>query len=598
MANSVTAPPGAAGSPITAEIIRHSLLAIPNQIDVNITRTAYSPLIYEYKDYAVGIVDPEGRLVAQCQGGIPIFMANALGIAVRDGLRVHGREGIRPGDVFVCNHSSVLGQHLNNVVMYTPVFDEADGESTLVAFMAVLVHWIDVGGSVIGSTSIASTEIYQEGLQFPSVKLWSEGKPSKDLYSIIESNSRFPRMLLGDINAQLSGCLLGRDMIRALVSKYSLAAYRAAVELMWDRSEAAARAAISRIPDGDYEAHTFLDDDGIDLGKKLALDVVVRVAGGEMTVDLSGVAPQVRGSINSGREGGAVTAARIAFKYLVAPGDPPNDGSFRPLHIVIPEGTFLSARPGAAMGMYGTPLPTVIDTITKALGDVMPERAAAGHHGNFGIHNFSGRDPASGELFVNVCSSIGGWGATMGRDGSGPFRTMAHGDTPDLPSETQEALYPMRIDLQNIRTDSGGAGEFRGGFGVEKLVTMLAPCILKLSFDRTGCPPWGIRGGLDGVAPRVLIERPGKPPEEKLKGNFQLVAGDKVRIMTSGGGGYGSPLKREPARVARDLRLGYVSRQAAKDIYGVVVDESGKVLAEQTVALRERMSTHPEAIKA
>ncbi|OGA20789.1 MAG: 5-oxoprolinase [Betaproteobacteria bacterium RIFCSPLOWO2_02_FULL_65_24] len=575
----------AAASPITMEIIRHSLLAIPNQIDVNITRTAYSPLIYEYKDYAVGVVSTEGRLISQCQGGIPIFMANSLGVAVRNGLDLHGRDGIEPGDVLICNHSSVLGQHLNNVVMYSPVF--SGGE--LVAFMAVLVHWIDVGGMVVGSTSISTTEIYQEGLQFPSVKLWSRGKPSKDLYGIIESNTRFPRMLLGDVQAQLSGCLLGRDMIGALIEKYSLAAFRAAVQLMWDRSEAAARAAISRIPDGVYHANTFLDDDGIDIGKRLPLDIVVRVDGDEMTVDLSGVAPQVRGSINSGREGGAVTVARIAFKYLVAPDDPPNDGSFRALHVVAPEGTFLSARPGAAMGLYSSPLPSVIDTVTKALVDAAPERAAAGHHGNFGIHTFAGRDPATGELYVNINSCIGGWGAMLGRDGSGPFKTMAHGDTLDVPFEAQEALYPLRIEGQWFRTDSGGAGEFRGGLGLEKLITALAPCTVKLSWDRSGCPPWGIRGGGEGAPARALIERCGKPPEVRYKGTFQLAAGDKVRVMTSGGGGYGSPLEREPARVVRDVQLGYVSREAAESVYGVVLDGNGNALAVETARLRKEL---------
>jgi len=318
----------------------------------------------------------------------------------------------------------------------------------------------------------------------------------------------------------------------------------------------------------------------------MPLDIAVIVAGEEMTVDLSGVAKQVKGSINSGKEGGAVTVARIAFKFLVAPEDPPNEGSFRPLHIVVPEGTFLSARAGAAMGLYSTPLPTVIDTITRALVDAVPERAAAGHHGNFGIHSMSGRDPRTGELFVNIASCIGGWGATYGRDGAGPYKTMAHGDTPEVPAEAQEALYPLRIDLVRMRIDSGGAGEFRGGFGIEKLVTALAPCQLKLSFDRTGCPPWGIFGGKDGAPPEVAIERPGKPPEIRFKGTFPLQAGDRVRVKTSGGGGYGNPLKRDPAKVVRDVRLGYVSRQSARKDYGVALDDSGAVLADETARLR------------
>jgi N-methylhydantoinase B len=586
--------PRQAINPITAEIIRHSLLAIPNQIDVNITRTAYSPLIYEYKDYAVGIVDADGKLIAQCQGSIPIFMANALSVAVRDGLRIHGRQGMQPGDVFVCNHASVLGQHLNNVVMYAPVFAGHDN-AELVAFMAVLVHWLDVGGMVVGSCSINSTDISQEGLQFHSVRLWDAGKPVRDMYSIIESNTRFPRMLAGDIQAQLSGCLLGRDLIRGLVEKYSLEAFRSAVELMWNRSEAAARAAVSRIPDGEYAAESFLDDDGVELGKRMPLHIVVRVKGDEMTVDMSGVAGQVKGSINSGYEGGAVPVARIAFKFLIAPDDPPNDGSFRPLHVVIPDGTFLSARPGAAMGMYSSPLPTVIDTVTRAFAEAMPERVAAGHHGNFGSHTFTGRDPSTGELFVHLNSCTGGWGAVQGQDGAGPYKTMAHGDTPDVPSEAQEALYPLRIETVCIRPDSGGAGEFRGGFGLEKVVTALAPMSVKLYFDRTGCPPWGMHGGKEGAAPYVAIERPGHEPETRYKGTYPLSRGDRLRILTSGGGGYGSPLMRDPANVARDVRLGYVSGQGARKEYGVVLDPSGEVLAEATARLRADMNGKEKA---
>jgi N-methylhydantoinase B len=228
-------------NPITAEIIRHGLLQIPKQIEHNITRTAYSPLIYEYKDYAVGIVDPEGRLICQGDGGIPLFVANALGIAVRDGLAIHGPDGIEPGDVLFTNHAGTLGQHLNNVAMYTPIYGGA-GESQLLGFMCVIVHWVDIGGMFVGSsTTSGTTSIYQEGIQFRSVKLRSRGKPVADIYRIIETNSRFARELFGDIEAQLAGCMLGREMFLALTEKYGLDTVLASIEVMWDRSERAAR---------------------------------------------------------------------------------------------------------------------------------------------------------------------------------------------------------------------------------------------------------------------------------------------------------------------------------------------------------------------
>jgi N-methylhydantoinase B len=574
-------------NPITAEIIRHGLLSIPNQIDVNITRTAYSPLVYEYKDYAVGIVDPEGRLISQSSGGIPLFVANALGTAVNDGVLIHGRDGIEPGDVIFSNHAGTLGQHLNNVVMYTPVFSGAE----CVAFMCVLVHWIDVGGMVVGSCApVGPTEIYQEGIQYRSVKLWSRGKPVKDVYRIIENNTRFPRQLLGDIESQLSGCLMGRDLIAAQVEKYGLAAVRAAIELMWQRSEAAARAAIRNIPDGIYRASSFLDNDGVDLDKPMPVDVVVRVEGDEMTVDFSGVADQVKGPINSGREGGAITAARIAFKYLAAPDEPANDGSFRPLHVVIPDGKFLSAAGDAPMGLYSAPLPTVIDTVVKALVTAAPEHVAAGHHGNFCIHSLAGYDPRTGEPFYNLSAADGGWGASKGHDGPAHYKTMSHGDTLDIPIEVQEALYPLRVESWQIRQDSAGAGEWRGGIGLEKVMAPLVPCRVHVFNERIGCPPWGILGGLDGARPCISIEHPDAPGEEVRKANMPVAPGDLVRVQTSGGGGYGDPLRRDAAKVADDVRFGYVSRAAAAALYGVVLDDDGNLQPRETAARRGDMA--------
>ena len=574
-------------NPITAEIIRHGLLSIPNQIDVNITRTAYSPLVYEYKDYAVGIVDPEGRLISQSSGGIPLFVANALGTAVQDGISIHGREGIEPGDVIFSNHAGTLGQHLNNVVMYTPVFRSAE----LVAFMCVLVHWIDVGGMVVGSCApVGPTEIYQEGIQYRSVKLWSRGKPAKDIYRTIEINTRFPRQLLGDIESQLAGCLMGRDLIAAQVEKYGLEPVRASIELMWKRSEAAARAAIAKIPDGTYRASSFLDNDGVDLDKPMPVDIVVTVEGDEMTVDFSGVADQVKGPINSGREGGAVTAARIAFKYIAAPDEPANDGSFRPLKVVIPDGKFLSAAATAPMGLYSAPLPTVIDTVVKALVDADPDHVAAAHHGNFCIHSLAGRDPRTGEPFYNLSASNGGWGASKGNDGPAHYKTMSHGDTLDIPIEVQEALYPLRIEGYHIRSDSAGAGQWRGGIGLEKIVAPLVPCNVHVFNERVGCPPWGIRGGRDGAPPRISVEHADGTSEEVRKANKPVLPGDRVRVLTSGGGGYGDPLARDPEAVAADVRHGYVSREAAAELYGVVVDDDGNMLARESEAARRRLA--------
>src|SRR5499427_10120296 len=226
--------------PITLEVIRHGIISICDQIDANMTRTAFSPYIYEYKDYAVGFVSTDGELLAQCTGGMPVFVADSVGMAVKDGLATYGRENLHKGDVVICNHAAVQGQHLNNTVMYTPVFAGPRGDD-LIGFFAVNCHWIDIGGSAIGSVSYSSTVVFIEGLQLRSIKLWSKGEPIEEVYRIIENNTRMPLELMGDIAAQLAGCLLGRDLTAELAGKYGIATFNRAVELILEQSEAAAR---------------------------------------------------------------------------------------------------------------------------------------------------------------------------------------------------------------------------------------------------------------------------------------------------------------------------------------------------------------------
>ncbi len=573
--------------PITLEIIRHGLVAIPNEIDANITRTAFSPLVYEYKDFATGLVDTKGRLVAQGSGSIPIFVANALGNAVRDGLEVYGIENIHDGDVIISNHAGTLGQHLNNVVMYTPVFVGPDRDR-LFGFMCVLVHWIDVGGGAVGSCSASdSTEIFQEGIQYRSVKLWQRGVRNDELYRVIEYNTRFPTMLLGDLDAQLAGTLAGHDKVCALVERHGADVVHAAI---WDQSEAVARAAVRALPDGVWRARSFLDDDGIDRETPIPVAVEVRIDGDAMTIDFSGLGGVLKGPLNSGVLGGAYPAARIAFKILTSPEEPANEGCFRPLDIVIPDGTFLSAGPTAPMGLYSATLPTVIDTIIRAVGDAEPSVAAGGHHATFAGHWFHGTDPATGELYQQLDTGHGGWGATAAADGPGPYKTMAHGDTLDIPVEVQEALCPLHIESIAVRPDSAGDGTNRGGLGTEKVIRVLADSKVSVQIDRTKCRPWGLDGGTDGLPAKAVIEPADGEPFEILKGTAAMKAGDRFRLRTGGGGGYGPPIERDPARVAADVAAGYVSADRAASVYGVITTEDGALDPAATKRRRAEMA--------
>ena len=559
----------AAIDPITLEVIRHGIVSITDQIDANITRTAFSPYIYEYKDYAVGMTDEAGRLIAQCNGGMPIFVADAVGSAVRDGLRIYGTERLHEGDVVICNAPSVQGQHLNNTVMYTPIY-AGPRRATLIGFFAINVHWIDIGGVAVGSTSYSSTDIFMEGIQYRTIKIWSKGEPIEEVYRIIEDNTRFPQELIGDIEAQLAGCLLGRDLVAQLANKFGVATYQAAVDLILDQCEAAIRARIRAIPDGMYEAKSFLDNDGV-RDTRIPIKVGVVVNSDDMTIDYSDMPPEVAGCINSGRHGGGVTTARIAFMYLIAAGEPANEGTFRPLKLIIPDGKIISAKPTAPMGMYGTPFPTIVDTIIKAMEKALPRRVSGAHFGTYSSVGFSGRLP-NGSFFHCYDSGHGGWGACAAHDGGGPFRTMAHGDTRIIPMELQETIYPYRYEELSLRQDSGGAGRFRGGLGFVKRYRILAECELMTNLDRTGCPPWGVCGGLPGAVGGVTVLRTeGGPPINANKTDtLKLHPGDIVVVETGGGGGYGAPRERPLAEIARDLRRGFVSRDRAHADYGVV----------------------------
>ena len=550
--------------PITLEVIRHGLVSITDQIDANISRTAFSPYIYEYKDFAVGLVSAEGELIAQCTDGMPVFVADSVGMAVRDGLATYGAARLHHGDVVVCNHAAIQGQHLNNTVMYTPIY-AGPQRAVLIGFFAINVHWIDIGG-----ITPRSSDIFMEGLQLRSIKLWSRGEPIQEVYRIIENNTRFPVELLGDIAAQHAGCVLGRNLTQELADKYGMDTFLAALEIILDQSEAAARAKIRLIPDGVYAYETFFDNDG-ETGEPIPIRVKVIVAGDEMTIDYSDMADQVKGCINSGYYGGGRTTARVAFKYLVAHNEPANEGTFRPLRLILPEGKILSAHPTAPMGNYSQPFPTVIDAIIKALENALPKRVTGAHFGTFSGVRFRGKR-ATGAPFDCHDSGHGGWGACATHDGAGPFRTMAHGDTRIIPIELQESIYPYRIVEFSLREDSAGAGKFRGGLGFRKCYEILGSCNLQAMFDRVKWPPWGVQGGKEAKPGQITVVKKSGEREIIYKSKaYPLEPGDMIIVETGGGGGYGAPSERPRELVERDLRRGYVSVDGLERDYGTTL---------------------------
>ena len=544
-------------NPITVEVVRSGLAHIANEMATVLRKTSYNMMIYEVRDYCVGIVDPDGNILSQNFGALPIFLAD-LGPAIVDGVRMHGRDGFRPGDVLIMNHPYVCGQHLNNVVVYTPFFHEGE----LVAFLAVRAHWIDIGGTRVGFGFSGTREIYEEGLQFRSLKLYRGEEPNHDIFQIIKDNVRFAESCLGDLRAQIAACRVGDRGLGALVNRYGLETFLQAVQTIWNQSEALSREQIARIKPGNYEAEALFDSDGVNLERPVPLKVRVEVAGGEMTIDFSEISEQVPGSINSG-ESGAVAAARVAFKSLVAPYSPIDEGCFRPLKIVIPEGKILSATTPAPVGNWSRTLPTVIDLILKALAPAMPERIGAGHKGDMGGYAFFGVDPKTGRRFL--CQTImgGGWGGRAHEDGESATVSMCQGDVQNAPVELQEIYYPVVVEHHRLRESSGGGGKFRGGLGIEISVRVLCDAFTNINVERQRTAPWGLFGGENGATAKALVKQSPDDPGAWLtkKPNYPLKKGGSVTFFTAGGGGYGSAKERPCELIERDRRLGYVSAE-------------------------------------
>jgi N-methylhydantoinase B len=554
--------------PITVEIIRCALKAAANEMSAVLKRTAYNMMIYEVQDYCVGIVDHEGRTMSQNEGALPIFLAD-LGVAVQDGVELYGLEGIYPGDVFLVNHPEVCGQHLNNMVVYTPFF----WNGKILCFLAVRAHWIDVGGGSTGFGSSNTRDVYEEGLQIRSVKIYSEGRPNAEVLRLIEDNIRFPESSLGDLRAQIACCRTGEERLEQICHKYGGKVFREAVETIWDQTDKLVREAVRAIPDGVYEASSFLDDDGRDMTKTIPIKVKVEVDGDELTIDFSEIADQVPGFINCGSSGG-MAAARVAFKALTSPDREVNEGSFRALKVILPPGKLLSARRPAPIGGWSLSLPTVLDTIFRALAPALPERVPAAHKGDMGGYAIFGNNPKTGRRYV--CQNIigGGWGGRPFEDGASASVSMCQGDVKNTPIELQELYYPLLYERHTFRTDSGGAGKYRGGVGVEVTVKALENCFLSRNTDRIKCPPWGLLGGAQGAVNETIIQRNGNT--EVLPGKFSHLLvrrGESVTFLTAGGGGYGDPSMRDTASVNRDVELGYVSKQQASESYRMAVTD-------------------------
>jgi N-methylhydantoinase B len=546
----------------TREVIHRALGAVGEEIFAALKRTSMSPIIYETLDCAVGITDARGEILSQGNGVITFL--GTLDAAVRHTLDKFEGD-IEPGDLFITNDPYAGGgTHLSDVTLVLPVFFEG----RLVAFVANKAHWTEVGGMAPGSFTTDSTEVYQEGLQFPLVKLMERGSVNGALIELIRANVRLPDQTLGDLWAGVAANRVGEARVLELFGRYGAGTMLDAMESLLDYGERMVLAELERLPKGTFTARDAIGGDGLG-GGPYHVEAAVTVEDDRFTIDFTGTDPQAAGSINTTRTG-MESRARGIFRAITAPHLATNGGMFRPLRVVCPDGTLFTARRPAPTSTYWESGGFVIDLVWKALAPHVPDRLPAGSFLSVCATILKTEDPATGELSLLVEPLAGGWGAGSSKDGESGQFCPGNGDTYNIPVEVTERRHRVRVRRYGFHTEDGGAGKHRGGKGVVLDYEIEAESTwLTAIFGRNRFPCWGLAGGQDGSPNRIEIHRKGGEVEHHGSvTRVPLARGDVVRLITGTGGGFGDPRERPRARVAEDLRNGYITERQARRHYG------------------------------
>jgi N-methylhydantoinase B len=573
---------GHSTDPFTLEIVKAKLLAIAAEMSVVLARTSMSPIIYEVLDFACGLTDPAGQVIAQANG-LTLF-TGTFAAQVQSVLNKFGPERLKPGDIFMTNGPYDGGTHTCDIALIQPVFVEG----TVVAFTVSITHWTEVGGKNPGSVSPDATEIYQEGLQFPIIHIVRQGAIVEEVVEIIRANVRLPLMSVGDLNAGIAACRIAEKRLQEMCRRYGLATIQQAFVAILAYGERMARQAIRRIPNGVYEAEDIIDGDGI-TADQIPVRVKITVEDETMTLDFSGCAAQRPGPINCAY-GALLSACKTVFKAITDPQAPSNEGWFRPYQVIIPEGTVFSATRPAPTGWYYEASAYATELVWKALAPVLPDRLTAGSYLSLCATYLGGIDDQSGEVWVHPEPHNGGWGAGQGIDGQNGLIATTDGDTYNYPIELLESKFSLLVERYALNeASSGGAGEWRGGLGLIREYRFLnSTGFLHASMGRNEIKPWGMNGGAAGSNNYVELIRGNDITPFARVANYPLRQGDVVRILTGRGGGFGEPRQRPATSVAEDVRNGYISRQTARQTYGVVLDDDLNVDTAATAQLRQQ----------
>jgi len=554
--------------PITFAVVRNRLISIANGMIETAAHCGVSTFLSTIMDCSFAILDADAGIIAQSEKGILLFLSSSSP-ATRSCIDFIGRENIEPGDVIISTVPEFTGNHTSDAVLFTPIYFK----DRLFGYATSKAHWQDVGAKNTYPTD--ATNIYEEGLRIPPVKLYRRGELQPEILEIIKWNSRAPEQVWGDIQAQMAGCNFGEKQVVELLEKYGVETINACIREMYAHSERIARLAIEQIPDGTWTAEDYIDSNGIDLDKPIKTKVTVTIKVSDITIDFTGSDPEQRGPMN-GLWVTTLSAARMAVKALTSPELPANEGSNRPITVIAPQGCIYNAGPNAPCFLCGNVASTILELINKALYKVLPEKVPACSGGDVCGIGFFGVDPQKGRHWATLSSAAIGNGADFLSDGDNctvhhSIAGSASGQGESI--ELTEANFPLFIESYQLVQDSGGAGKHRGGLGSSIQIRLLSPATLFAFIEKAKAPHWGIDGGKEGLRNYATIKPEGKREFEVLKtSGRQLAEGTVVTATAGGGGGYGNPRERDVEAVRRDVINGYVSVEHARQDYGVVID--------------------------
>ena len=549
--------------PITLEIIQNSLQSAADEMFAAMKKTAMSSIIYEVLDMGTGITDAKGEIA--CSGaGIPAFVG-VLDKAVTVIVEKFDEPGaVEPGDVFVTNDPYYGGvTHLNDIVVVMPVFIE----DRIIAWTANIAHNSDVGGMAPGSLTGEATEIFQEGLRLPAIKMISRGEPIQPVLEIIKVNSRMPDVLEGDVWAAIASVRIGTARLAEIAEKYGAATFEQAMTSFMDYGERVSRAALTTLPKGTFTLAEEQDDGQV-------FNVTITIADDEFVVDLRDNPDQATNPVNTSRDG-VMVSAQMIFKSLTDPYSPCNAGSFRPIRLLTREGSVFHAEEPAPVGFYYEIDLRAYDLMWRCLAQHMPERLAAGHFASVCGTFIGGIHPDTGRQYTIIEPQLGGWGGREGMDGNNAMFCGFHGETFNCPAEINEARNGLYVDQMALNVEPGGEGQFTGGRGIVMDYRVRAnDGFLTMGYTRSKFPAWALDGGNEGSPNYVdFIPREGDRQRFAFVSGLKTQRDDVIRVVTGNGGGFGDPKKRDPDRVRRDVRNGLISPERAREVYGVTVEQ-------------------------